>query len=314
MQKQGITTREQDKITQYGECIGFKPERHTAIFYVPRSVPHRKWSVKKPPQSENPIADLVAVAHDLRDRNGGCPWDIEQTHASLAKHLLEEASELIEVIEQGITPETDAAFKEELGDVLFQVVIHAQLAAEEGRFTFDDVARGIADKLISRHPHVYGDVSADTPDQVLKNWEAIKARERQKKQARTSYLDGVPKTLPALQRAERLGEKASRTGFDWPKGEIGTQMLRAKISEELAELDEVSGGDQARVKEELGDLLFAVAQYGRRLGIDSEGALRHACNKFDRRFRSMETEAAGKDLSLDEWDVLWNQAKAAEQK
>lgn len=269
--------------------------------------------MKIPPHSENPLADLIAVAHDLRDKNGGCPWDLEQTHTSLAKHLLEESSELIEVIEQGISPETDAAFKEELGDVLFQVVIHAQLAAEEGRFTFADVARGIADKLISRHPHVYGDASADTPEQVLRNWEAIKARERQKKQARTSYLDGVPKTLPALQRAERLGEKASRTGFDWPQGDPGTKMLRAKISEELAELDEVSAADQVRAKEELGDLLFAVAQYGRRLGIDSEGALRQACNKFDRRFRSMEIDAAGKNLSLEEWDVLWNRVKAEEQ-
>lgn len=261
------------------------------------------------------MADLIAVARDLRDKNGGCPWDLEQTHTTLAKHLLEESSELIEVIEQGITPETDAAFKEELGDVLFQVVIHAQLAAEEGRFTFSDVARFIADKLVSRHPHVYGDVSAENPEQVLKNWEAIKARERQKKQQRTSYLDGVPKTLPALQRAERLGDKASRTGFDWPKGEAGTQMIRVKIDEELAELDAAPAGNEEKRREELGDLLFAVAQYGRRLGIDSEGALRLACSKFENRFRHMESEAgqrisAGEDIPLAEWDDLWNRAKS----
>ncbi|MFO1527371.1 MAG: nucleoside triphosphate pyrophosphohydrolase [Turneriella sp.] len=300
-------------------------------------------AMKTPPRSADAIADLIAVARDLRDKNGGCPWDIEQTHESLAKHLLEESSELIEVIEHGLTPATDDAFKEELGDVLFQVVIHAQLAAESGRFTFSDVARGITDKLIVRHPHVYGDVSAETPGEVLRNWEAIKAREREKKQQRgqtTSYLDGVPKILPALQRAERLGEKAARVGFDWPEdtdvrgpagprtaaggpedtdvrgpaGQNGTRMLREKINEELKELDEVTGVDQERMTEEFGDLLFALAQYGRRLGIDSEGALRKACTKFETRFRVMEGEAAsrissGEKLSADEWDRLWRFAK-----
>ncbi|HNA79032.1 MAG TPA: MazG family protein, partial [Turneriella sp.] len=180
-----------------------------------RSAPQKNDLMKKPPQSTDPLADLLQVARDLRDKNGGCPWDLEQSHESLAKHLLEEASELIEVIEHGLTPDTDEAFKEELGDVLFQVVIHAQLAAEEGRFAFADVARTIADKLITRHPHVYGELQVADSAQVLKNWEAIKARERARKQKRTSYLDGVPKILPALQRAERLGEKAARTGFDW---------------------------------------------------------------------------------------------------
>ncbi len=270
--------------------------------------------MKTPPQSADAVADLIAVARDLRDKNGGCPWDLEQTHTSLAKHLLEESSELIEVIEKGISRENDAEFKEELGDVLFQVVIHAQLAAEEGRFTFNDVARFIADKLISRHPHVYGNVVADNPDQVLRNWEAIKARERQKKQARTSYLDGVPKAMAALQRADRLGEKASRTGFDWPKGDAGTKMLRDKVAEELAELDEAIGETQERATEEIGDLFFALAQYSRRLGIDPEGALRQACNKFETRFRAMEVEAspviaAGGNLSDAEWDALWRKAK-----
>lgn len=270
--------------------------------------------MKNPPQTADAVADLLAVARDLRDKNGGCPWDIEQTHASLAKHLLEESSELIEVIEKGVGGENDPEFKEELGDVLFQVVIHAQLAAEEGRFNFNDVARFIADKLISRHPHVYGDAVADNPDQVLKNWEAIKARERQKKHNRPSYLDGVPKAMAALQRADRLGEKAARIGFDWPKGEAGRQAIRAKVTEELRELDEAIGENTERAREELGDLLFAVAQYARRLGIDPEGALRGACNKFEKRFRAMETEAApqiaaGKEISADEWDILWNTAK-----
>jgi MazG family protein len=139
--------------------------------------------MKKPPQSNDPVADMLQVARDLRDKDGGCPWDLEQTHESLAKHLLEEASELIEVIEQGLNPANDEAFKEELGDVLFQVVIHAQLAAEEGRFTFADVARAVADKLITRHPHVYGELQVADSAQVLKNWEAIKARERAQAEA-----------------------------------------------------------------------------------------------------------------------------------
>jgi MazG family protein len=284
--------------------------------------------MKIPPQSSDALADLIAVARDLRDKNGGCPWDLEQTHTSLAKHLIEESSELVEVIEKGITKETDAEFKEELGDVLFQVIIHTQLASEEGRFDFSDVARFVADKLISRHPHVYVQptailgstdpgsyVSAENSEQVLKNWEAIKVRERQKKQARTSYLDGVPKALAALQRADRLGEKAARIGFDWPKGQAGTEMLRNKVTEELAELDEAVGQSVERATEELGDLFFALAQYGRRLGIDPEGALRKACNKFELRFRMMEIEAApkltvGQELSAEEWDVLWRRAKS----
>lgn len=285
-------------------------------------------SMKTPPQTPDAIADLLQVARDLRDKNGGCPWDLEQTHATLAKHLLEESSELIEVIEKGINHETDAEFKEELGDVLFQVVIHSQLATEENRFNFQDVARYIADKLISRHPHVYGqpdaihgsadpsssmntgDVTATNSKDVLKNWEAIKAREREKKQVRVSYLDGVPKILPALQRAERLGEKASRIGFDWNAEEE----ILDKIHEEVTELKAALAESTARATEELGDLLFAIAQYARRLGIDSEGALRQACSKFDKRFRAMEVEAqpqinTGKKLSGDEWDVLWKKAK-----
>lgn len=267
--------------------------------------------MKTPPQTPDAMADLLQVARDLRDKNGGCPWDLEQTHATLAKHLLEESSELIEVIEKGISHNTDAEFKEELGDVLFQVVIHSQLAAEDNRFTFADVARYIADKLISRHPHVYGDVMAANSSDVLRNWEAIKAREREKKQARVSYLDGVPKTLPALQRAERLGEKASRIGFDWNE----EREILDKVHEEAGELKAALTESHERATEELGDLLFALAQYARRLGIDSEGALRQACNKFDSRFRTIESEAqpmisAGKQLTSAEWDVLWKKAKA----
>lgn len=255
---------------------------------------------------------MLQVARDLRDKDGGCPWDLEQTHESLAKHLLEEASELIEVIEQGLNPGTDEAFKEELGDVLFQVVIHAQLAAEEGRFTFADVARAVADKLITRHPHVYGELQVADSAQVLKNWEAIKARERARKQKRTSYLDGVPKILPALQRAERLGEKAARTGFDW----VDDRQLWGKIREEIREFEMAEKESTERREEELGDLLFALAQYSRRQGIDAEGALRKACAKFETRFRHMELTAgqriaAGEQIPAEEWEMLWQQAKQA---
>ncbi|GAB4427408.1 MAG: nucleoside triphosphate pyrophosphohydrolase [Turneriella sp.] len=266
--------------------------------------------MKKPPQSNDPMADLLQVARDLRDKDGGCPWDLEQTHESLAKHLLEEASELIEVIEQGLNSGTDEAFKEELGDVLFQVVIHAQLAAEEGRFTFADIARLIADKLITRHPHVYGELQVTDSAAVLRNWEAIKARERARRQKRTSYLDGVPKILPALQRAERLGEKAARTGFDW----VDDRQLWEKIREELREFELAERESKERREEELGDLLFAIAQYARRQGIDAEGALRKACAKFENRFRQMEITvgervAARESISAEEWDKLWQQAK-----
>lgn len=256
------------------------------------------------------MTDLLQVARDLRDKNGGCPWDLEQTHESLAKHLLEEACELIEIIEQGLGPETDQAFKEELGDVLFQVVIHAQLAAEENRFDFDDVARTIADKLISRHPHVYGEWKADDARVVLKNWETLKARERARKQSRVSFLDGVPKILPALQRADRLGEKAARVGFDWQDN----QQLWQKIREELTELEAAEQEELSHSEEELGDLLFVLAQYARRQKIDPEAALRKACTKFETRFRLIEEDirarlAQGDHPSAEEWEVLWQNAK-----
>ncbi len=277
--------------------------------------------MKIPPVTGDALADLLQVARDLRDRDGGCPWDLEQTHSTLAKHVLEEASELVEVIEAGLGAGKDADFKEELGDVLFQVVIHAQLAAEEGRFDFHDVARAIADKLITRHPHVYGDLQVSDSQTVLRNWESIKARERDKKAARAergkvSYLDGVPKILAGLQRASRLGEKAARLGFDWPAGHEGERAVRAKIAEELHELDAARAEGPERSEEELGDLLFALAQYSRLIGVDAEGALRKACTKFESRFRHMEQSLAeplarGEKLSAVRWDEEWNRAKAA---
>lgn len=276
--------------------------------------------MKTPPVTADAMSDLLQVARDLRDKNGGCPWDLEQTHASLAKHAIEEACELVEVIEHGADATNDADLKEELGDVLFQVVIHAQIAEEAGRFSFSDVARSIADKLITRHPHVYGDLAVGDSTAVLRNWEAIKARERDKKAARSgggkaSYLDGVPKNLAALQRSARLGEKAARFGFDWPAGEEGLLAVSAKVQEELAELQAARVEGPARTEEELGDLLFAIAQYARLLSIDPEGALRKACTKFESRFRTMESDLAeplgqGKKLTPETWNQAWERAKA----
>lgn len=221
--------------------------------------------MKNPPRSDDAVADLLAVARELRDKNGGCPWDLEQTHESLAKYAIEEVYELTEVIEGGLSPETEADFREELGDVLFQVVIQAQLATERGAFAFADVARGIADKLISRHPHVFGDVIAVDSQEVLKNWEAIKAREREKKQKRVTAVDGVPKMLPALHRAERLLEKSARAGRVFNLTNVG-----ANITDE----------------KQLGDLLFEIVENARRNGLHAEAALRSACNQFEAGFKA----------------------------
>lgn len=270
--------------------------------------------MKIPPHSNNALADLLQIAKDLRDPKGGCPWDLEQTHASLASNLIEEANELVEVIEQKDLENRTDDFKEELGDVLFQVVLHAQLASERHEFTFDDVARTIAQKLVRRHPHVYAAGDAKTSDAVLKTWEEIKKSERSEKTDAPSYIDGIPTALPALQRAARLGEKASRAGFDWPSSAEGRAMMREKISEETTELEEALTQNQERAQEELGDLLFALAQYARHLKLDPEAALRYACRKFDARFRYMESELREKlnrheKIPLDEWEAKWQDAK-----
>lgn len=270
--------------------------------------------MKIPPQSDNALTDLLQIAKDLRDPKGGCPWDLEQTHASLASNLIEEVNELVEVIEQKDLENRTDDFKEELGDVLFQVVLHAQLASERQKFTFEDVVRTIAQKLVRRHPHVYAAGDAKTSDAVLKNWEEIKKSERSEKREAPSYIDGIPTNLPALQRAARLGEKASRAGFDWPTSAEGLTMLREKILEETKELEEVLTQNEDRAQEELGDLLFAITQYARHLKLDPEAALRQACRKFDARFRYMETDLREKldrheKIPLDEWELKWQDAK-----
>jgi len=247
--------------------------------------------------------ELVQIMERLR-APGGCPWDREQTHGSIRKYVIEEAYEVAEAIDNDDPRELCA----ELGDLLLQVVFHAQMAREAGRFTIDDVCRGEVDKMRRRHPHVFGDVSVDGADEVVRNWEAIKARERG---AGASAIDGVPRALPALQRAERIGDKASRVGFDWPD----VAGVLAKVDEERAELAEAIAGDsRERIAEELGDLLLAAANLARKLDVEPERALAGAVDRFDRRFRRIEVLArdAGTSLpqlSASELDRLWEQAK-----
>ena len=252
------------------------------------------------------FAELVKVMARLRAADG-CPWDREQTHASLKPYLLEEAYEALEAIDVG----DDGELCKELGDVLLQVVFHAQIAGEEGRFSIDDVARAIVDKLIHRHPHVFGDLEVDGADQVVTNWERIKQEERCGKDRQPSVLDGVPKQLPALLRAQRIQGKASRVGFDWD--EIAGPL--AKVEEEFAELRKaMEVGSAAEIEEEFGDLLFALVNVGRFLKVAPEDTLRRAVEKFERRFRQVEETARtqGRDLqemSMQEMDQIWNQIK-----
>jgi MazG family protein len=247
--------------------------------------------------------ELLAIMARLRGP-GGCPWDREQTHRSIRKYVIEEAYEVAEAIDHDQPAELCA----ELGDLLLQVVVHAEMAQEAGRFTIDDVCRGIVDKMRRRHPHVFGDVAVDGAADVVRNWEAIKQRERG---ADASVIDGVPRALPALQRAERIGEKAARVGFDWPDV---AGVLR-KVDEERAELAEaMQSGDRGRIADELGDLLLATANLARKLDLEPEQALGAAVDRFSDRFRQMESSARRdgeplQELSADELDRRWERAK-----
>jgi len=250
---------------------------------------------------------LLDIMDKLRDP-GGCPWDREQTLRSLTPYLLEEAHEVIEAIEAGDV----AHHKEELGDLLFQVVFQARIAREEGKFDFADVCDAIAEKLTRRHPHVFGDVEVSGSREVVKNWERIKADERkQKGQEPRSAIGGVPVSLPALVRAERLTEKAGAVGFDWPDA----RSVLAKVREELAELEQaMEAGTPAQVEHELGDLLFAAANLGRWVKAHPEDALRGTLRRFESRFHHVERELAARgksprDSTLAEMDALWNEAK-----
>jgi tetrapyrrole methylase family protein/MazG family protein len=254
--------------------------------------------------------DLVEIMGRLRR---SCPWDREQTHESLVRYLIEETFEVVEAIESG----DEDNICEELGDLLFQVVFHAQLGTERGKFSVADVIDSLSNKMIRRHPHVFGDVAVANVDQVWANWEQLKSLEKAG-QARRSKLDGIPEALGALARGQKMQEKAARVGFDW----TAARQITEKLAEELAELAEArnhAGPDRpndAHVREELGDVLFTVVNLARRLGIDAEGAMRDANRKFDRRFRYMEQSAlaAGRplnDMSLDELEALWLRAKTA---
>jgi tetrapyrrole methylase family protein/MazG family protein len=242
------------------------------------------------------------VAH-LRAPDG-CPWDREQTHASLRPHLLEEAYEALHAIDTG----DPAALREELGDLLLQIVLHAQIAIEDGEFGLADVLQGIETKIRRRHPHVFGDLEAGEVDQVLRNWEALKASERLEAGEGKGLLDGVPAGLPALAQAAEIQDRVARVGFDWPQADGA----RDKI---LEELDEIAASGTGHLPEEVGDLLFSVVNYARRLGVDPESALRTASGRFRRRFARVEALAAasGREvsaMSLEALDALWEQAKA----
>lgn len=248
---------------------------------------------------------LRGVIARLRDPENGCPWDLAQDHRSLRPHLLEETYEVLSALDRG----DPAALREELGDLLMQVVLHAQIAQQAGEFDLDGVSESIRAKLVQRHPHVFGDAEAKTPDEVVARWDELKAAEREDD---ASALEGVPPTLPSLARAQSLAGRAARRGFAWPDDEA----LLGKLTEEVRELASVLpvAGRSAQAEEELGDLLFVIADFARRHEIDAESALRGASAKFERRFRALERslEAAGldmRDLDVAELIRRWEAVK-----
>ena len=255
-----------------------------------------------------PIDRLRAIMAALRDPKTGCPWDIEQDFRSIAPYTIEEAYEVADAIERADW----ADLKGELGDLLLQTVYHAQMAEEAGLFGFDDIATAIADKMVARHPHVFGEASRDkTAEQQTRDWEAVKAAERAAK-ARGGVLDDVALGLPALMRAEKLQKRAARVGFDWP----GVGEVLDKIAEEARELAEARDtAAQDEIEDEMGDLLFVAANLARHLRVDPEVALRRANAKFTRRFAHIEARLAEagrrpEDATLQEMDALWDDAKA----
>ena len=261
---------------------------------------------------KDPLERLLSVMAWLRDRQHGCPWDVDQTFRTIAPYTIEEAYEVADAIERDDMP----ALKEELGDLLLQVVYHSQMASETGAFRFDDVAAAIADKMVDRHPHVFGNLRIADADAQTVSWEARKAAERAKKASGTGptgALDGVARALPALLRAEKIQKRAARVGFDWAT--IGPVM--DKIEEELGELRaELDTGktDPDRITDELGDVLFAVANLARHCKVDPEAALRSTNDKFERRFRYVEQQLAlqGRkpaEATLEEMEALWLDAK-----
>jgi MazG family protein len=252
---------------------------------------------------------LLDVMRRLRGP-AGCPWDREQTRTSLKPYLIEEAYEVLEAIEAGHVD----GVREELGDVLFQVVFHAEIGAERGEFTMADLLAGLSDKMINRHPHVFGDARVDTAGQALTQWEAIKQREAEAQGRRRSVIDGVPRALPGLVRAQRIQSKAARVNFDWPDA----QAAWAKVEEEAAETSAaLATGDRARIEEELGDMLFSLVNVARLASLDAEEALQRAIDKFRRRFATMEDDLNARGTSIasvtpEELERSWQAVKAQE--
>jgi tetrapyrrole methylase family protein/MazG family protein len=248
------------------------------------------------------ISDLTKIMERLRDEDG-CPWDREQTHESLKPYLIEEAYEVLEAIESG----EDLSLREELGDLLFQVVFHSHIAKEDGRFTIEDVIKDVSEKMIRRHPHVFGDDKVKDSGEVLENWEEIKRREKK----RGSILDGIPKQLPTLIRAKRIQERAARVGFDWPSA----GKVWEKVEEEWGELLEArEKRDRENIKEEIGDLMISLVNLGRFIDVDGDEALRGAIDKFIRRFTAIEKELESKgknvhDATLDEMEEIWTRER-----
>jgi MazG family protein len=262
-------------------------------------------------ETKTPFQQLVAIMAKLRDPDGGCPWDIEQDFASIAPYTIEEAYEVSDAIDRGDMSD----LRDELGDLLLQVVFHAQMAAEAGHFTVDEVTQSINEKMIRRHPHVFGsNTDIDSADAQTAAWEDVKAAERatkRKSDKPQSALDGVAVALPSLLRAEKLQKRAARTGFDW----TDPNDIFDKLDEETAEVkDAIASGDASAIEDEIGDLLFVGANLARRFKVDPEQALKRANTKFERRFRLMEQLATnrGQDfsaLSLDEQEQLWQEVK-----
>ena len=261
-------------------------------------------------QSPDVLFDrLLNIMHRLRGP-AGCPWDREQTRASLKPYLIEETYEVLEAIEGG-APD---ALREELGDLLFQVVFHAEIAAERGEFTMADVLAHLGDKMVSRHPHVFGNATVDTPGQALAQWEALKQQEAQARGRTRSVIDGVPRALPALVRAQRIQSKAARVKFDWPDAGAAWTKVEEEVREASAAL---ASGDRERLADELGDVLFSLVNVARLSSLDAEDVLQSAVEKFRRRFTAMERDLgeSGRSLagvSADELERSWEAAKARE--
>lgn len=251
------------------------------------------------------FAKLVETIATLRGPSG-CPWDREQDHVSLRKYVIEEAYEVVDAIDHG----SDTKLEEELGDLLLQVLLHAQIASEEGRFDIADVCKVHRSKLVRRHPHVFGDIEVAGVDEVLHNWEEIKSREPGREEI-TSAIGGVPVSLPALMRASEISKRAARTGFEWPD----MSGVLDKLQEETAELKEaVDSGNSEHVKHEIGDMLFTLVNIARWAKVDPEESLREMLDRFQSRFTAIETHAkdTGRqigDLTIDEMDEVWNRAK-----